>query len=127
MTRVLVAGVPRAGKTTFALELARDLKCEPLHTDDLAPLGWSESSAAAAQWFATEGPWIIEGVAVPRAIRKWLAANLGAPADAIYWLPMPRIALTPGQLTMAKGCLTVWREILPVLIARGVTPIRYPA
>lgn len=119
--RILIAGIPRAGKTTIAIELARDLECEAWHTDDLAGLGWSEASAEAANWFVRDGPWVIEGVAVPRALRKWLAVNVGAPADTIYWLPMPRVALTPGQLTMAKGCLTVWHEVLPALVARGVS------
>jgi hypothetical protein len=32
----------------------------------------------------------------------------------------PYVALSPGQLTMAKGVATVWKEILPELEKRGV-------
>ncbi len=86
-------------------------------------MGWSEASSAAARWINEPGPWIIEGVATPRALRKWLAVNSGKPADVIYWLPFQRVALTPGQITMANGCITVWREVEPMLMARGVHPI----
>lgn len=118
--RILIAGVPRSGKSTLADELGAANKLKPLHTDDHIGLGWSESSAAVAAQIRRPGPWIIEGVAVPRALRKWLAANEGRPADEIYWLPLECIPLTHGQASMAKGCATVWREILPALIARGV-------
>jgi hypothetical protein len=54
---------------------------QPMHTDDLIALGWSEASAAVIPWISRPGPWIIEGVAVPRALRKWFAANpTGKPA-----------------------------------------------
>lgn len=118
--RILIAGVPRAGKTTLAMELGKQLALPVRHTDSLIGLGWSESSAAAAKWLEDPGPWIIEGVAVPRALRKWLAANAGAPCDTVHWMPGARLHLTPGQKSMAGGCVTVWAEILPTLVARGV-------
>ena len=64
---------------------------------------------------------MVEGVAVPRAIRKWLARNPeGKPVDRVVWLGSPRLELSKGQTTMAKGCNTVWQQILPELRARGV-------
>jgi len=121
--RILIAGVPRAGKTTLAARLGHQHRFPVIHTDDHRHLGWSESSAAVAALMRQPGPWIIEGVAVPRAIRKWMAANEGKPADVIYWLGRERLALTRGQTSMARGCGTVWAEILPALTARGVEKI----
>lgn len=118
--RILIAGVPRAGKTTLANSLQLEHGIAPLHTDSLIGLGWPEASAAAALWIAKPGPWIIEGVSVGRALRKWLAANSGKPADAIYWMPFHCVPLTRGQSSMASGCITVWSEMLPELSARGV-------
>lgn len=94
------------------------------HTDVLIGLGWSESSAAAAEWIAKPGPWIIEGVSVPRALRKWFAANEGAPCDVVHWMPIQRVELSKGQTTMALGCITVWSEVLPELVARGVKVVQ---
>jgi hypothetical protein len=130
--RICIAGGPRTGKTTLAGRLferhdwLHDVPdcdgCGALHhTDDLAHLGWSEASAAAALWFDAPGPWIVEGVAVPRALRKWLAAHPeGKPCDVVHWLEEPHEPLSRGQAAMAKGCATVWTEIVDELIGRGV-------
>jgi hypothetical protein len=126
--RICIAGGPRTGKTTLALDLYERTRIDPdhdrvgvlRHTDDLIDLGWSEASAAAAEWFREPGPWIVEGVAVPRALRKWLAANEGKPCDVVYWLEEPHEELSPGQVAMAKGCATVFDEIRAELEARGV-------
>jgi hypothetical protein len=93
------------------------------HTDDLiGVLDWSGCSHRIAfDWFAQPGPWIIEGVAVGRALRKWLAANPeGKPCDEVILLWSPRVTLTPKQAVMAKGCTKVWLEIAGRIKARGV-------
>jgi adenylate kinase family enzyme len=124
--RLLIAGVPRSGKTTLSKTIVRTLPCSlivmgPRSTDDMIALGWSAASERVAQWLDAAGPWIIEGVAIPRALRKWLATHhYGTPADEIRWLGTPRVPLTPGQLTMAKACETVWNEVRPELERRGV-------
>ena len=118
--RICIAGSPRAGKTTLAGLLGQHYGLEPLHTDDLIPLGWSNDSAAAMKWFGLPG-FIVEGCAVPRALRKWMKAHrTGKPCDVVLWLPRPFGALTDGQATMAKGCLTVWSGIEAELRKRGV-------
>ena len=156
MTRTVIAGGPKTGKSTLAdaLDIRPDpngcelcgsperggrystleegpgdpLEC-PLcdsipyvrHTDHLIHLGWSEASAAAALWFDTPGPWVVEGVAAPRALRKWLAAHPeGKPCDVLIVLTEPHEPLTPGQAAMAKGCETVLREVRGELERRGV-------
>jgi hypothetical protein len=90
-------------------------------TDDLRGLAWSESSESASRWLDLPGPWVCEGVVMPRALRKWLARTERAPspADLIVWLNSEVEARVTGQTAMAKGCETVWREILPALIATG--------
>lgn len=127
--KLVIAGVPRAGKTTLAAERraqwphppCRGYGPEPRHTDDLIHLGWSGASDVVSTWFYLPGPWIVEGVAAVRALRKWLRANAtSAPCDRVIWLGSPRIALTPGQAALAKGCATVWREVRPELLARNV-------
>lgn len=117
--RIAILGAPRAGKTTLAAELGGLVR----HTDDLvATHDWSGASLAASRWFDEPGAWVVEGVAVPRAARKWLARNeTGKPFDHAIVLRTPRQPLTPGQHTMASGCETVWAEIEPELRRRGVT------
>lgn len=116
--KIAVAGPPHSGKTM----LSKRLGLHVVHTDDLIPLGWSEASAAAMLSFDDErSDLVIEGVAVPRALRKWLAAHPeGKPVDRVVWLERVYGELTPGQARMAKGCVTVWHQVLPELERRGV-------
>lgn len=95
-------------------------------SDDLIGLGWSEASLVASTWFDNPGPWIAEGVAMPRALRKWLARNPeGVPCDAALWLTKPIEPRVRGQHVMALGCATVWSEISETLRSRGVQVLEY--
>lgn len=118
--RIVIAGVPRAGKSALADWVSLDTGLIVQRTDSLIKHDWSDASLLASTWFNSPHPSIVEGVAVPRALRKWLARSSGAPADVVLWLDTPRIELTPGQATMAAGCRSVWAEILPELLARRV-------
>jgi hypothetical protein len=113
--KVLITGGPKAGKTTFA---GPDAK----HTDDLIEtLKWSEQSEAVSHWFDEEGPWIIEGVSIPRALRKWLERNPeGKPADVLLYLNGSKIPLNEGQQKMYLSVRTVFNEVKPELIKREV-------
>jgi adenylate kinase family enzyme len=116
--RIVVAGGPRTGKTTFAAELGGHI----LHTDDLiAELDWSEASEQVAKWFDEPGPWVIEGVAAVRALRKWLDANeSGLPCEIVYWFDRPVVERTRRQYGMGKACQTIFDEIRGSLVRRGV-------
>ncbi len=120
----MIAGVPRAGKTTLAAHVAADTGVVARHTDDLLHermIAWSQISETVVGWFDNPGPWIVEGVRTVHALRKWLRAHAtGAPCDRVVWLGTPRVALTKGQAAMARGCETVWREIRSEIVARGV-------
>lgn len=117
--RILIAGWPKCGKTT----LAASLGITPIYTTDALKEshGWREASEEASFWLDRAGPWVIEGVAVPRAIRKWLMRDSeGKPCDILYYLSEPFEELTRGQATMGKGCDTVMADIQDELVSRGV-------
>lgn len=128
--RVCIAGGPRVGKSTLARELAS--RFPPIHADDfIDKMAWSEVSEHIAGLFANPGPWLIEGTAVVRALRKWLVAKEEAealwldsplyPCDKILWMNEHVFAeLSPGQDRMRKACDTIWREVRDRLLARGV-------
>ena len=112
--KIAIYGGAKTGKTTFS-ERFKDA----YHTDDLIGLGWSELSEKASYWFDKED-FCIEGVAVGRALRKWMKRNNGKPCDTLYWMNTPFIELTPEQKNMNKGCETIFNEIKGELIKRGV-------
>lgn len=118
--RIVIAGGPRTGKTTRSTELAAQLGCTAHHTDDTIGAGWSDASAAAADWFDRAAPWIVEGVTAVRALRKWMAANEGRPCDRVIWLVEPFVELSRHQAAMAKGCSTIWDDVEAELVGRGV-------
>ena len=120
--RIVIAGGPRCGKTTYAAELARPSGLTVLHTDDLiGTRDWSEASTQVALWFQRSGPWIIEGVSAVRALRKWLQMySFGKPCDLVVYMPTPFVGLDGGQRSMQKGCDKVWGEIVGALVVRGV-------
>lgn len=152
MTRIVICGGPRTGKTTMAVDLQSQAigyghcpHCEgsngryaalpgdqrtrcprcgavPLsrYTDDLIPQvahlgkdGWSEASRIASAWLDAPGPWIVEGVAMSRALRKWRDAHPGEPppVDRVIRMTVPVVERTAGQVAMAKGEAKVWAEI----------------
>src|SRR5690348_14855822 len=107
MPRIIITGGPLTGKTTEAHRLAAERGIANVRsTDEVKDLGWSEASAAASLWFNEPGDWIIEGVAVPRALRKWLAANPHKQFEAdteILVLNKTHKPLSKGQQTMTTG------------------------
>lgn len=128
MTRIVICGGPRTGKTTLAdaecIAAARRGGSALWHTDDLiGEFSWSSASLyISEEWLTRPGPWIIEGVAVSRALRKWREAHPGdaPPVDKVIRLTTPHVALTRGQAAMAKGEETVWQEIADWLFAAGI-------
>lgn len=125
--RIAIAGGPRTGKSTLAKALSNIQGVQVYPTDSIIKTDWSETSQLASTWFDTAPTFIIEGVAVPRAIRKWLARNpTGKPCDKLYWLAPAYVPLTKGQEAMSKGCFTVFKEIRAELERRGVEVVMPP-
>jgi broad-specificity NMP kinase len=99
--RVCIVGGPRTGKTTLASTML-----DPLHTDDLiGALDWSAvSEIIATQWMSKSGPWVIEGVALVRALRKWLERNAaGKPCDRVIVLRTPEPQLRKRGVEVVEG------------------------
>jgi hypothetical protein len=120
--RILITGGPRTGKST----LGRELDPHYLETDQPYREGkaWSDVSDHVSYWFDRPGPWVIEGVAVPRALRKWLRRNVDPrfrPCDRVILLSHAHVPLKPGQHRMAIEVGKVWAEVAPELIRRGIT------
>lgn len=77
--RIVVVGGPRTGKTTYAHSLSPHVRCSDSKSHggdaddrlDLPPRDrWSAVSSEVATWFDAPAPWVIEGIAVSRALRK---------------------------------------------------------
>ena len=114
--RTVITGVPRSGKTTMSEDMSH-----VRHTDDNMGVGWSQHSEAVSYWFDSPGPWVIEGVAAVRALRKWLKRTpTGMPCDTVVYLDREVVPLSKPQAIMASGCNTIWDEIKGELSKRGV-------
>ena len=119
--RVCIAGGPQVGKTTLGRQLATATTPLCSTDDNVLWQDWSAQSEAVVKWLEGAGPWVIEGVPVIRALRKWLRSHPdGKPCDTLYWRFAARTTRSGGQETLARGCLAVYEEIAPELRRRGV-------
>lgn len=102
--RVAITGAPSTGKTTLSLKLD-DGKRKIFHNDDYKHLDWSEASEHIAKEVnAHKGRCIVEGVTVPRSLRK------GMKVDLVLWMDRPWKDQKAGQVAMGKGMRTVLSE-----------------
>lgn len=133
--RIVIVGGPLRGKTTTA---RLEFGLLPLYCTDKAsearltyadttylPENISEEDRAryiASEWMTQLGPWVIEGVAAARALRKYIDPRRGYlrsssepewPCDRVivYQWPHPTAEPTTNQQRQAKGVWTVWQEI----------------
>jgi len=125
--RIAICGGPRTGKSTLARKLAtggpifctdprglvKDLEQGVEYVpDDFAD--WSDASQYVADVFLMRpGPWVLDGVGVARALRKWRILHPGAPppVDRLIVLTVPHRELLPGQERMTKGVMSVLGEL----------------
>lgn len=128
MKRIAITGAPKAGKTRYADRH----HAGALHVDSLrdqepfVSMGhdeqWSAISQHVADRLATLGPVVIEGVQVPRALRKALRDRPDQkPVDEVLIIERQgNRTMTKDHGAMAKGVATVMAEIRPALEALGV-------
>lgn len=116
--RILITGAPRTGKTTYASRIASELNLGHLCTDPQSycpegvvgteeALGWSERSQWIADNWLNKDNVVIEGVAIPRALRKLNNVEY----DKLIILIQPFQELTPKQAAMGKSVHDVIKEL----------------
>jgi hypothetical protein len=101
-SRIVLAGVPKAGKTTLA---DRVVDRPVIHTDDYIEAGWDDSPRIAASKVGA-GSWLVEGVRGLAVIRE------GAVPGLVVWLPVPLVRLTTNQERFAKGRASAFEKWL---------------
>jgi len=135
---VIVGGVSR-GKSTLAHELherhgwpvfcadpaSKVVYQKPYTTYLPEGLDFAGDNGGAAwvasHWLAAPGPWIVEGHALARALRRWVTSDLAVsphwkgmfmPADRIIVLDRPaHRPTTVAQEALSKGVMKVWMSI----------------
>lgn len=124
--KVVVIGVPRSGKTSYALGQYRSEFV--ISTDDILSqdLEWSKRSELITHWMETKTDFCIEGCDAVRGLRKFLKRNPGkSPCDKVIWWGSPREGLSNSQKGFGKGCRKIFFDILPELHELGVEVIVY--
>ena len=113
LLRVVIGGGPRTGKTT----LSESYSCDVVHTDNMiGKTTWESISDHLAAWMLRDGPWVVEGVASVRALRKLLETDPDRrPCDMVIWCRTVRVPLTAKQEAMMKGTEKTWREVRAAL------------
>lgn len=100
--RVLIGGVPGAGKTTLAERWFSNR--EIIHTDSFMHIPWKNQPfeiCRAIQELEDPLSYVIEGVSVTRLYRY------GLKPDVLYFLPDPFTPLTKNQQRFANS-ITKW-------------------
>lgn len=120
--RGVIIGIPASGKTTLANRLAEESGIPLFHTDDLLPCEWDVAPEGVIAWMCEKpAPWLIEGVTVARALKRWVKRFSYAPCDRAIVLHTD--FLGSGR-RVGKGLATTtwraWAEAEPRLISMGV-------
>lgn len=110
--KLLIIGLPRAGKTTLSEE--RRTQCEGMvmviHTDDLiSKYEWSVFSDKVCDLLKQPGPWIIEGCSAVRGLRKYLREGNKVDFEVV-WLDKLYVPLTGKQRGFAGSLVSIWKD-----------------
>jgi len=99
--KVALTGPPKSGKTT----LANEIKDRPIvHTDDYMHLSWKDQALVPCAETAKLDTFLIEGIQVPRILRKGLEIQI------VICLGESIEPLNTRQIGVAKSVRTVLTE-----------------
>lgn len=130
--QIVLIGGARVGKSTLAAHFraqgiptfcgdsqskVKDVESDVTYLPE--GLSWSDSSSyIAKEWFSMSGGWCCEGIAMVRALRKWVEIVDYDPLTIsnlrVIYLKTPAIdqrEMLPGQLAMLKAVETIWQGI----------------
>ncbi len=131
--RIAICGGPRTGKSTYASKLAQELGIELFSTgkkalvatDNFMGVGWANVPRLVMERLSELDDWILEGTQATRVLRHWYrTAPETLKLDRVHFFEQPWVIRNGGQNAMAKGVRTIWQEVRPELIRRGI-PILY--
>jgi hypothetical protein len=124
MSKIIIAGGPRTSKTTYANKLSKELNIPVVSTDNFIACGWSEAPHEIIKAIENMPSYILEGVNAGRTIRKMVEKNIKLDFDKVYYLEEPVVEYDKkGQAALAKGCSTVWMDVIPSLDDAGIEVI----
>lgn len=136
--KVAIIGSPFSGKSTLANSYGVSVFCsdpastvrEVIEGVTYMPEGldWEEQSHYICENWFPKSEWVIEGVGVVRALRKWINYYDSVPPcyQAIYirdFHPNALINVLPAHNSMAKSIETIWNEIAPIY--SGITTNKF--
>jgi hypothetical protein len=127
--KLAIIGGPFSGKSTLAQSYGVKVFCtdpvslvrEKIDGVTYLPEGleWeAQSHYICEHWLSMPGDWVIEGVGVVRALRKWI--NYYDSVPPCYQLIYIKghhpkaTGLTSGHVAMSKSIESIWNEISPV-------------
>lgn len=138
--RYIIIGPPFAGKSTLMQKLMA--KGYPAFCTDSKTqtrevvkgvtylqdgLEWSEASQYVADnWLGTAGPWVVEGVAALRAVRKMIRQGNGAALKGAEIIVLSFMHykdqdnLKEGHFAMNRAFRSMWAEIGPLCKGLGI-------
>lgn len=134
--RVVIVGSPRAGKTTYATKLAKQLGCHLgstgkrteqedglVSTDNyMKRANFKDLPDVVIKDLKDRESFVLEGTQAARVLRRALKEdpNFLGPGDKVLQFNRSWIPHSPGQASMAKGVRTIMKDVHPMLRAIGI-------